>query len=204
MSAISVSLTRCKVLRRPWWRALTSKDQKISGPWAQLSLLPPVYEPSLRLARSWKFVAPLPCLSVFHVVGLLRHIRSLFPLNSPLTHPFLSCVGVGVFKAMTLSFGNTVYLHLPLGYIQMLKAFSPVLMLFLLYITGVEKRPTIQVALSVLSIAAFTAITTTLETSATALGLFYMVWKPRSKECPIHRLKKHSSWRKLPRQGPWS
>eukprot|EP01061_Rhynchopus_euleeides_P021507 TRINITY_DN3508_c0_g5_i1.p1 TRINITY_DN3508_c0_g5~~TRINITY_DN3508_c0_g5_i1.p1 ORF type:complete len:359 (+),score=112.33 TRINITY_DN3508_c0_g5_i1:64-1140(+) len=84
------------------------------------------------------------------------------------------CVAVGVFKAMTLSFGNIVYLHLNMGYIQMLKAFSPVLMLFLLFITGVEGLPTCQVASSVLAIAAFTAATTAVESHATTLGLFYM------------------------------
>eukprot|EP00754_Rhynchopus_humris_P039244 Rhum_TRINITY_DN2199_c0_g1::Rhum_TRINITY_DN2199_c0_g1_i1::g.5928::m.5928 len=84
------------------------------------------------------------------------------------------CLIVGLFKALTLSFGNTVYLHLPMGYIQMLKAFSPVLMLTLLVIFKVEGLPTCHVATSVVVIALFTAATTSVEESATALGLFYM------------------------------
>eukprot|EP01059_Diplonema_ambulator_P020917 TRINITY_DN3487_c0_g1_i1.p1 TRINITY_DN3487_c0_g1~~TRINITY_DN3487_c0_g1_i1.p1 ORF type:complete len:329 (+),score=79.70 TRINITY_DN3487_c0_g1_i1:124-1110(+) len=87
---------------------------------------------------------------------------------------WISCFLVGLFKALTLSFGNAVYLHLNMGYIQMLKAFSPVLMLFLLVVTGVEGRPKLSVVLSVLAIAFFTAATTAAEAHATPMGLFLM------------------------------
>ncbi|KAJ9445754.1 putative sugar phosphate/phosphate translocator [Diplonema papillatum] len=85
-----------------------------------------------------------------------------------------SCFLIGLFKALTFSFGNAVYLHLNMGYIQMLKAFSPVLMLFLLVVTRVEGLPSIHVAFSVFVIALFTAATTATESSATLIGLLYM------------------------------
>eukprot|EP01059_Diplonema_ambulator_P020919 TRINITY_DN3487_c0_g2_i1.p1 TRINITY_DN3487_c0_g2~~TRINITY_DN3487_c0_g2_i1.p1 ORF type:complete len:183 (+),score=16.25 TRINITY_DN3487_c0_g2_i1:79-627(+) len=88
---------------------------------------------------------------------------------------WISCFLVGLFKALTLSFGNAVYLHLNMGYIQMLKAFSPVLMLFLLVVTRVEGLPKVSVAMSVLAIAVFTAATTAVESHATPYGLFLMV-----------------------------
>eukprot|EP01064_Diplonema_japonicum_P028506 TRINITY_DN4385_c0_g2_i1.p1 TRINITY_DN4385_c0_g2~~TRINITY_DN4385_c0_g2_i1.p1 ORF type:complete len:347 (+),score=33.95 TRINITY_DN4385_c0_g2_i1:49-1089(+) len=94
----------------------------------------------------------------------------------------LGCFLVGLFKALTLSFGNAVYLHLNMGYIQMLKAFSPVLMLFLLVITGVEGRPKFMIMLSVLAIALFTAATTALESHATPMGLMLMALA-QSTEC---------------------
>eukprot|EP01063_Lacrimia_lanifica_P001888 TRINITY_DN10987_c0_g1_i1.p1 TRINITY_DN10987_c0_g1~~TRINITY_DN10987_c0_g1_i1.p1 ORF type:complete len:300 (+),score=103.05 TRINITY_DN10987_c0_g1_i1:135-1034(+) len=84
------------------------------------------------------------------------------------------CLAVGFFKAMTLSFGNAVYLHLPLGYIQMLKAFSPVTVLTLLVCTGVEAFPSKEIALSVIAIALCTAATTAVESHANMTGLFYM------------------------------
>ena len=87
---------------------------------------------------------------------------------------WVSCMFVGLFKALTLSFGNAVYLHLNMGYIQMLKAFSPVLMLFLLVVTGVEGMPKPAIILSVLWIAFFTIATTVVEESATWTGLLYM------------------------------
>ena len=85
------------------------------------------------------------------------------------------CLIVGVFNVLPRSLGNTIFLHLPMGYIQMLKAFSPVLVLTLLVIFKVEGLPTCHVATSVVVIALFTAATTSVEESATALGLFYMV-----------------------------
>ena len=45
---------------------------------------------------------------------------------------------IGASMAATLAAGNAVYLYLPVGFIQMLKAFTPVVTLVLLMLCGVE------------------------------------------------------------------
>ena len=81
---------------------------------------------------------------------------------------------VGAAMASTLSFGNAVYLHLPVGYIQMLKAFTPVVTLTLLCLTRIEV-PSRRAALSVAGICVGTAIASLGEGSLTTLGLMIML-----------------------------
>ena len=81
---------------------------------------------------------------------------------------------VGAAMACTLSFGNAVYLHLPVGYIQMLKAFTPVVTLTLLCLTRIEV-PSRRAALSVAGICVGTAIASLGEGALTALGLAIML-----------------------------
>lgn len=50
---------------------------------------------------------------------------------------------VGACHAATLAFGNAVYLHLSVAFIQMLKAFTPVIVLVVVVAAGME-RPTRQ------------------------------------------------------------
>jgi len=47
---------------------------------------------------------------------------------------------VGLFNAMTLMFGNAVYLFLSVAFIQMLKAFTPVMTMLGLFIASLEVR----------------------------------------------------------------
>lgn len=47
-------------------------------------------------------------------------------------------IPIGASMAVTLAAGNAVYLYLPVGFIQMLKAFTPVVTLVLLAISGIE------------------------------------------------------------------
>lgn len=49
---------------------------------------------------------------------------------------------VGVCGALTLAFGNAVYLHLSVSFIQMLKAFTPVVVLAIGIVFGIEKPET--------------------------------------------------------------
>jgi len=81
---------------------------------------------------------------------------------------------VGAAMASTLGFGNAVYLYLPVGYIQMLKAFTPVVTLVLLCLSGIEV-PSQRVALSVVGICAGTAIASLGEGSVTVVGLSIML-----------------------------
>ena len=43
---------------------------------------------------------------------------------------------VGLFMALTLHFGNLVYLHLTVSFIQMLKAFTPIITMLFLFAAG--------------------------------------------------------------------
>lgn len=64
---------------------------------------------------------------------------------------------IGAAMAATLAAGNAVYLYLPVGFIQMLKAFTPVVTLIMLVVLAIE-IPTTRVSLSVLGICVGTAI----------------------------------------------
>lgn len=48
-------------------------------------------------------------------------------------------VPVGACTASTLAFGNAVYLHLSVAFIQMLKSFTPCIVLVVVVIAGMEK-----------------------------------------------------------------
>ena len=65
---------------------------------------------------------------------------------------------VGLAHAATLAFGNIVYLFLNVGLIQMLKSFTPVVMVIIGYITKIEVVTT-SLLLSILVISFGTAIT---------------------------------------------
>eukprot|EP01062_Namystynia_karyoxenos_P035030 TRINITY_DN2566_c0_g1_i1.p1 TRINITY_DN2566_c0_g1~~TRINITY_DN2566_c0_g1_i1.p1 ORF type:complete len:448 (+),score=151.19 TRINITY_DN2566_c0_g1_i1:101-1345(+) len=77
---------------------------------------------------------------------------------------------VALGKASTLAFSNWAYLYLNMGFIQMLKAFTPSIILLMLYLFGVES-PTRPVMMSVLVICAGTALTTAADPSANLIGL---------------------------------
>jgi len=80
---------------------------------------------------------------------------------------------VGLCTAATLSFGNMVYLYLDVGFIQMLKSFTPVILLFTGYMAGIDSAtwPTI-VAVTIISIG--TATTCSYSPQLHLLGLIFM------------------------------
>jgi drug/metabolite transporter (DMT)-like permease len=80
---------------------------------------------------------------------------------------------VGLAHAATLSFGNMVYLHLDVGFIQMLKAFSPVFIMLTGYLASVD-TPSQSVILSVLVIAIGTAATCSFTPRLNLFGLLLM------------------------------
>lgn len=59
---------------------------------------------------------------------------------------------VGFFMAATFHFGNLVYLHLTVSFIQMLKAFTPIMTMVLLFVARLE-TPTRRMVYSVLIVA---------------------------------------------------
>ena len=85
---------------------------------------------------------------------------------------------VGLAHAGTLAFGNIVYLFLNVGLIQMLKSFTPVVMVIMGYITKIEVVTTsLLVSILVISFGtAITCVTSTTSSDATfsLLGLIIM------------------------------
>jgi len=86
---------------------------------------------------------------------------------------FQIAMPIGLCKALTLAFGNAVYLHLGLGFIQMLKAFTPVVVLVVMRIFGTAV-PSRATTASVFLIVAGTLVEVEGELHATAIGLFLM------------------------------
>ena len=81
---------------------------------------------------------------------------------------------VGAAMAGTLAAGNAVYLYLPVGFIQMLKAFTPSVTLALLWATRIEV-PTWPVCGAVVGICLGTAIASAGEASLNLFGLGLML-----------------------------
>lgn len=77
---------------------------------------------------------------------------------------------VGFFHACTLAFGNTVYLLLDVGFIQMLKAFTPVVIIIIGVLSNIE-NPSQATILSILVICFGTAATCTFQLNWSILGL---------------------------------
>lgn len=82
---------------------------------------------------------------------------------------------VGFFMAATLCAGNLVYLYLSVSFIQMLKAFTPVITMLALFIAALEK-PTGKMIGSVLGIAAGTALAAYGEVHNSLLGVAIMMF----------------------------
>ena len=80
---------------------------------------------------------------------------------------------VGLAHAGTLAFGNSVYLLLNVGFIQMLKSFTPVIIMLTAYVARIE-TPTRPVVSSVLVISLGTAMTCSFTPQLSLLGLFVM------------------------------
>lgn len=80
---------------------------------------------------------------------------------------------VGLFMALTLHFGNVVYLYLTVSFIQMLKAFTPIVTMFALFAAGLE-TPTPRLISAVVLIAVGTAIASYGEINLSVIGVVFM------------------------------
>mmetsp|Transcript_19109 Transcript_19109/g.53472 ORF Transcript_19109/g.53472 Transcript_19109/m.53472 type:complete len:321 (-) Transcript_19109:296-1258(-) len=80
---------------------------------------------------------------------------------------------VGFFMGLSLWTGNLVYLYLTVAFIQMLKAFTPVITMVCLFMARLED-PTSKMILSVLLTAGGTAMAAYGELNLSILGLIYM------------------------------
>lgn len=79
-------------------------------------------------------------------------------------------VPVGFFMAVTLHFGNLVYMHLTVSFIQMLKAFTPVITMVFLFIARLE-QPNGRMIQAVLIVAFGTAMASYGEMKFSAFGV---------------------------------
>lgn len=80
---------------------------------------------------------------------------------------------VGLAHAGTLAFGNSVYLLLSVGFIQMLKSFTPVIIMLTAYVARIE-TPSKSVVMSVMVISLGTAMTCSFTPQLSLLGLLVM------------------------------
>mmetsp|Transcript_23114 Transcript_23114/g.25323 ORF Transcript_23114/g.25323 Transcript_23114/m.25323 type:complete len:345 (+) Transcript_23114:184-1218(+) len=80
---------------------------------------------------------------------------------------------VGLSFALTLTFGNMVYLYLDVGFIQMLKSFTPVIIMLTGYLANID-IVTLPVCISVLVISAGTATTCSGTPHLNLMGIFIM------------------------------
>lgn len=80
---------------------------------------------------------------------------------------------VGLFMALTLAFGNLVYLHLTVAFIQMLKAFTPVITMACTFVAGLE-RPHLKLVSAVVLIALGVAAASYGELNFSLVGVLIM------------------------------
>lgn len=117
------------------------------------------------LGMSFSGVASFVCCKVLKIVDAQRKVSLSFFAKKILP--------VGLFMALTLHFGNLVYLYLTVSFIQMLKAFTPIITMLALFIARLE-TPTRRLILSVSFIALGTAASSVGEVNMSYLGLFIM------------------------------
>jgi drug/metabolite transporter (DMT)-like permease len=87
---------------------------------------------------------------------------------------------LGFASAATLAFGNMVYLYLDVGFIQMLKSFTPVIMVVVSHIANIEQATT-PVIVSVAVICLGTAFTCSFVPHLNVLGILVMVFSMTSE-----------------------
>lgn len=80
---------------------------------------------------------------------------------------------VGLAHASTLAFGNAVYLYLNVGFIQMLKSFTPVIIMLTGYLANIE-TPTLPIIYSVVVISLGTAGTCSFNADFNVIGIAIM------------------------------
>jgi hypothetical protein len=88
---------------------------------------------------------------------------------------YTTVLPIAAAKAATLAFGNAVYLYLGLGFIQMLKAFNPVIVVAVMSICGLPVPPRLA-RWGVYLIITGTLLEVRGELHMTFLGLFFMMF----------------------------
>jgi len=104
------------------------------------------------------------------VLGVVTIDAQTRELASDWKFVFSAFAPVGACQALALACGNAVYMYLNMGFIQMLKSFTPVVVMSTLHLSGVEKMSA-QVAVAISGIAVGTMITSSSEASVNFIGL---------------------------------
>ena len=109
-------------------------------------------------------------------------LESLEKNNHIITFQFYSrnMMAVGGATAASLCLGNAGYMFLTVSFVQILKAFTPVFVVALLWALGIE-IPSQNVVLAVLMLSVGTAIASVGEMNMNALGIFIMFWAEMSE-----------------------
>ncbi|GAB4814468.1 hypothetical protein N2152v2_001514 [Parachlorella kessleri] len=110
-------------------------------------------------------IASLAWMAVFNLVEAKRTVTLRFYVTKMLP--------VGLFMALTLHFGNLVYLYLTVSFIQMLKAFTPIITMIALFAARLES-PTRRLIVSVSFIALGTALASVGEVNLSTTGILIM------------------------------
>lgn len=104
-----------------------------------------------------------------------RHFKLADPKRAVTPHFYATRIlPVGLCMALTLHFGNLVYLHLTVAFIQILKSFTPVITMLALFVARLES-PTRRLILSVVVIAAGTALASLGELNFSTVGVAIML-----------------------------
>ncbi|KAG1678600.1 hypothetical protein FOA52_012607 [Chlamydomonas sp. UWO 241] len=113
---------------------------------------------------------------------LCCHVFGIVKCEAPISLNFwvTRLLPVGMCMALTLWCGNEVYLHLTVAFIQMLKAFVPVMVMIMLFAARIED-PTRTIIMSVLITAAGTVIAAYGEVNFSAVGLLFMFFAELSE-----------------------
>eukprot|EP01083_Nonionella_stella_P101751 288740_1 len=94
-------------------------------------------------------------LVLINIVTIRQEIRNIVDCKFLLSH-----IGVlGLFQALTLNFGNMVYLYLSVSLIQMLKAFTPVITMIVAFMTK-QDTPSHKLIGAIALLSSGTVITT--------------------------------------------
>ncbi|KAL4428420.1 hypothetical protein ABPG75_002509 [Micractinium tetrahymenae] len=118
------------------------------------------------LGMAFSGAASYVCCRVLRVVDAKRSVTPRFYATKILP--------VGLFMALTLHFGNLVYLYLTVAFIQMLKAFTPIITMIALFVARLE-TPSRRLVGSVSFIALGTALASAGEVNLNVMGVVVMM-----------------------------
>ncbi|KAK9787492.1 hypothetical protein WJX73_004769 [Symbiochloris irregularis] len=117
------------------------------------------------LGMAFSGIASTLCCKVFRVVEVKQALTWHYYCTR--------IVPVGLFMALTLYCGNVVYLYLSVAFIQMLKAFTPIVTMVALFVAGLE-APTSRLIAAVFLIALGTAVASYGELQFSLVGVAFM------------------------------
>lgn len=111
------------------------------------------------IVTSFGIISSSIIVHLFHRLGYIQirnEIKKLVTIKFLISHIFI----ISFLQSLTMFFGNKAYIFLSVSLIQMLKAFTPVITMCFLFISG-QSTPTYQLIIAILLLSFGTAITST-------------------------------------------